>query len=76
MKNTFGTTTFRLLICVLLCLTIISPAVADDAFQQFFRFDLDSADAWREPLSNERFLTAGAWSLAPLSAEKCAWLEE
>ena len=72
MKNTFGTTPFRLRICVLLCLTIISPAVADDAFQPFFRFDLDSADAWREPLSNKRFLTAGAWSLVPLSAEKCA----
>ena len=71
MKKTFGMTTFRLLICVLLCLTIISPAVADDAFQPFFRFDLDSADAWRDPLSNERFLTTGAWSLVPLSAEKC-----
>ncbi len=72
MEKNFGTTAFRLLICVLLCLTILSPAVADDAFQPFFRFDLDSADAWQEPLSNERFLTAGAWSLVPLSPEKCA----
>ena len=72
MKNTFGMITFRLLLCVLLCLSIISPAVADNAFQPFFRFDLDSAYAWREPLSNERFLTAGAWSLVPLSPEKCA----
>ena len=64
--------TFRHLIYVLLCLTIVSPAVAEDAFQPFFRFDLDSADAWREPLSNVRFLTESRWSLVPLSAEKCA----
>ena len=40
------------------------------AFEPFYRFDVDSPTAWKEPLSNVRFLTEGAYSLTPLSQEK------
>ncbi len=40
------------------------------AFEPFYRFDVDSPTAWKEPLSNVRFITAGAYSLTPLSEEK------
>ena len=63
--------TTRLLICCMLCLAMMASAMAEEAFRPFYRFDLDSPDAWREPLSNVRFLTEGAWSLAPIDPAKC-----
>ena len=39
-------------------------------FVPFFRFDVDSPTAWKEPLSNVRFLTEGAYELKPLDAQK------
>lgn len=63
-------------LCWLILTVLFSAAGAEalqtEAFQPFFRFDLDSADAWSEPLSNARFLTEGAWKLTPFSPEKCA----
>ena len=59
--------------CLVLCaifLALLSSA-AGEAFQPFYRFDLDSPTAWREPLANVRFLTEGAWSLTPIGREKC-----
>lgn len=56
---------------VLALLVSLLPAAGAEGFEPFFRFDLDSPDAWREPLQNTRFLTKGAWSLTPLSPEKC-----
>ena len=39
-------------------------------FEPFYRFDVDSPTAWKEPLKNVRFLTEGAYSLTPISEEK------
>ena len=39
-------------------------------FEPFYRFDVDSPTAWKEPLKDVRFLTEGAYSLTPLSEEK------
>lgn len=59
------------LITLLLSLALAVNAAAEEAARPFLRFDLNSPDAWREPLTGVRFLTEGAWSLSPLSAEKC-----
>lgn len=62
-----------LCLAALLMLAALLPAAcAEEAFAPFFRFDLDSPDAWREPLSGVRFLTEGAWTLKPFDADKCA----
>ena len=55
----------------ILCLAVLFSTAAGEAFQPFYRFDLDSADAWQEKLANTRFLTKGAWRFTPLSPEKC-----
>ena len=54
-----------------LFLFLSCAAAADPEYAAFFRFDVDSASAWKEPLKNVRFLTEGAYVLTPLSAEKC-----
>ena len=72
MNTTAAARALRLLVLCLLCGAVIVPAAGEEAFQSFFRYDLDSADAWREPLKNTRFLTEGAWRFVPLSPEKYA----
>lgn len=59
-----------LIACLLLALCL--PAVGEEAFEPFFRFDLDSPDAWQQPLSNPRYLTEGAWAFKPLDPAKSA----
>ena len=61
-----------LLLLCMLCWAMILPAAGEEAFQPFYRFDLDDPDAWQKPLANVRCLTAGAWHFSPLSPEKCA----
>ena len=39
-------------------------------FESFYRFDVDSPTAWKEPLSGLRFLTEGEYSLTPFSEDK------
>ena len=62
---------FCFLVCVLLCLTALSSAMAEEGLKPFLRFDLDSADAWQQPLANVRFLTRDTWSLTPIDPQKC-----
>ena len=57
---------------LLMTLTVTAAACAEDTPGTFFRFDLDSPDAWREPLARTRYLTEGAWRLTPFAPEKCA----
>ncbi len=45
-----------MMLCIVLCL-MVCHAVAEEPSFPFYRFDLDSPDAWREPLANVRFLT-------------------
>ncbi len=59
-----------LLLCIICCAVMIT-AGAGEAFQPFYRFDLDSPEAWQEQLANVRFLTKGAWRLAPIDLEEC-----
>ena len=56
---------------VLISALLFSAALGEDQ-QLFYRFDLDDRDAWQGPLSDVRFITAGAWQFVPLSPEKCA----
>ena len=60
----------RLAGIILALALLFTAAAAEASFEPFFRFDTDSATAWAEPLLNVRFLTEGAYSLKPLSAEK------
>lgn len=60
---------FFLLMLLMLSLTV--NALGEDEPPCYFRFDLNDASAWQEPLSNVRFLTEGAWKLNALSPEKC-----
>ena len=62
----------RFLVLCMLGGALIFPAAGEEAYQPFYRFDLDSPDAWQEPLRNGRFLTEGAWHFDPLDPEKCA----
>ena len=39
-------------------------------FEPFYRFDVDSPTAWKEPLSGLRLLTEGEYSLTPFSEDK------
>ena len=75
--NTKPSTSFSRFLAVFAALCLLGyaaafPASAEDPFQPFFRFDLDSPTAWQEPLQSVRFITEGAWNLVPLSPEKCA----
>ena len=45
--------------------------MAEEGLKPFLRFDLDSADAWQQPLANVRFLTRDTWSLTPIDPQKC-----
>ena len=74
--NTKPSTSFSRFLAVFAALCLLGyaaafPASAEDPFQPFFRFDLDSPTAWQEPLQSQRFITEGAWNLVPLSPEKC-----
>ena len=60
----------RLAGIILALVLLFTAAAAEAPFEPFFRFDTDSATAWAEPLLNVRFLTEGAYSLKPLSADK------
>ena len=71
MKKRTGRKALRLVGCFMFCMAIAVPAVAESGFTPFFRFDLDSPDAYRHPLVNVRFLTEGAWSLTPIDPAKC-----
>lgn len=62
---------FLALFLILLVFSFLASALAEETPACFFRFDLDDANAWQGPLSNVRFLTKDAWSLAPISPEKC-----
>ena len=61
---------FFLIILALLLVPAVNAA-GEEIPRPFLRFDLNSADAWSEPLSDVRFLTEGAWSFAPIDAAKC-----
>ena len=47
-----------------------SAAEKTTKFEPFYRFDVDSQTAWKEPLSGLRFLTEGEYSLTPFSEDK------
>ena len=51
---------------LVLALIILPGALAEEAGSCFFRVDMDSTSAWKEPLSNVRFLTKDAWKLKPM----------
>ena len=59
------------LLFLLLVFSLPVHARAETAHAPFFRFDLDSPEAWQRPLPNVRFLTEGAWHLTPIAPEKC-----
>ena len=50
--------------------TCCSAAEKTTEFEPFYRFDVDSPTAWKEPLSGLRFLTEGEYSLTPFSEDK------
>ena len=59
------------LIFIALLLVPAANAVGEEIPQPFLRFDLNSPDAWSEPLSGVRFLTEGNWSFTPIDPAKC-----
>ena len=62
----------RLMAILLSALFLFSCAKPEKAggFEPFYRFDVDSPTAWKEPLKNVRFITEGAYSLTPISEDK------
>ena len=68
-----GKTALRAACYIALCMICLAVgfSAAGEGFQPFFRFDLDSPDAWREPLANVRMITEGAWHFTPIDPEKC-----
>ena len=63
----------RTIIVILFAVFILSACARKEetaAFKPFYRFDVDSTTAWKEPLKNTRFLTEGAYSFTPLPEEK------
>ena len=59
------------LIFIALLLAPAANAAGEEIPQPFLRFDLNSPDAWSEPLSGVRFLTKGKWSFTPIDPVKC-----
>ena len=60
-------------IVILLAVLLLSSCAKNEKpaeFEPFYRFDLDSPTAWKEPLKNVRFLTEGAYSFTPISEDK------
>ena len=58
-----------IVIILLLTAHVIGGAAAEGSdYEPFFRFDV-GLNAWQEPLKNVRYLTRGAYTLTPLSAE-------
>ena len=57
---------FAALFLILLMTFFTVSAPAQEAFEPFFRVDTDDVDAWKKPLINQRFLTAGAYSFKAL----------
>ena len=59
-------------IVILLSALLLSGCVKPEktaSFEPFYRFDVDSPTAWKEPLKDVRFLTEGAYSIKPFSEE-------
>ena len=69
-SNTAKTKWIASVACLVLMLALLTPAMGEETYAPFYRFDLDSPDAWQEPLSNPRVLTEGAWAFKPLDPEK------
>ena len=64
-------------IVILLAVLLLSSCAKNEKpaeFEPFYRFDLDSPTAWKEPLKNVRFLTEGAYSFTPISEDKKVWI--
>ena len=63
----------RVFSMIVLALLLIpaANAVGEEIPRPFLRFDMNSPDAWREPLASVRFLTEGAWSFSPIDPAKC-----
>ena len=62
----------RLIVALLTTVLLSGCAMTQKTteFEPFYRFDVDSPTAWKEPLGNVRFLTEGAYNITPLSEEK------
>ena len=70
-NHSFLFRTVGLLAVTAALILLASAAAAEADFEPCFRFD-NGMTAWQEPLGNVRFLTRGAYTLTPLTAEQAA----